>query len=122
MSIFILLGTQVNLDILSQYWLQSIVVTLVFMFIARPLSVLVCTIPDRRAKWDKKQILFMMWVRETGVIPAALSGIIVAMKIPGYEIVSSVVFMAILITIIVQGSTTKWVANKLGLLEDNNLN
>jgi potassium/hydrogen antiporter len=118
MSIFILLGTQVNLVVLSQYWLESLVVTLVFIFIARPLSVLVCTIPDRGAKWDKKQILFMMWVRETGVIPAALSGIIVSMKIPGYEIVSSVVFMAILITLIVQGSTTKWVANKLGLLEE----
>ena len=118
MAIFILLGTQVNIHMLSQYWLQSLVVVLILTFIARPLSVLICTIPDRGAKWDKKQILFMMWVRETGVIPAALSGIIVAMKIPGHEIVSSVVFMAILITLIVQGSTTRWLANKLGLLEE----
>jgi NhaP-type Na+/H+ or K+/H+ antiporter len=60
----------------------------------------------------------MMWVRETGVIPAALCGIITTMKIPGYEIISSIVFMTILITLIIQGSTTKYIAEKLELLED----
>ena len=60
-----------------------------------------------------------MWVRETGVIPAALSGIIVSMQLPGYQIISSVVFMTILITLIVQASTTKILANKLGLLEED---
>ena len=60
----------------------------------------------------------MMWVRETGVIPAAFCGIISAMKVPGHEIISSVVFMTILITLVIQGSTTKLVAKKLGLLEE----
>ena len=60
----------------------------------------------------------MMWVRETGVIPAALSGIIVSMKLPGHEIISSTVFMTILITLVVQASTTKIVAKKLGMLEE----
>ncbi len=58
----------------------------------------------------------MMWVRETGVIPAALCGIVTSMNIPGKEIISSVVFMTILITLIIQGSSTKFVAKKLGLL------
>lgn len=64
----------------------------------------------------------MMWVRETGVIPAALCGIISAMKVPGYEVISSVVFMTILITLVIQGSTTKLVAKKLGLLEEEVIN
>ncbi|MGL6106291.1 MAG: cation:proton antiporter, partial [Romboutsia sp.] len=51
--------------------------------------------------------------------PAALSGIIVSMKIPGYEIISSVVFMTILVTLIVQASTTKIVAKKLEVLEED---
>ena len=42
------------------------------------------------------------------------------MKVPGYEIISSVVFMTILVTLIVQASTTKLVAKKLGVLEDEN--
>jgi cell volume regulation protein A len=63
----------------------------------------------------------MMWVRETGVIPAALSGIIVSTKVPGYEVISSVVFMTIIITLLVQASTTKIVAQKLDVLEDENI-
>ena len=63
----------------------------------------------------------MMWVRETGVKPAALSGIIVSTKVPGYEVISSVVFMTIIITLLVQASTTKIVAQKLDVLEDENI-
>ncbi|CEN27051.1 cation:proton antiporter [Paraclostridium sordellii] len=119
MAIFIVLGTHVDLAALAKYWLPSLLVVLVLMFIARPLVVLICTIFDREAKWNFKEKLFMMWVRETGVIPAALSGIIVSMQLPGYQIISSVVFMTILITLIVQASTTKILANKLGLLEED---
>ena len=119
MAIFIVLGTHVDLAALAKYWLPSLLVVLVLMFIARPLVALICTLFDREAKWNFKEKLFMMWVRETGVIPAALSGIIVSMQLPGYQIISSVVFMTILITLIVQASTTKILANKLGLLEED---
>lgn len=117
MAIFVVLGTQVNLEALAKYWAPSLLIVIVLMFIARPLVILVSTLFDKNAKWTFKEKLFMMWVRETGVIPAALSGIIVSMKVPGYEIISSVVFMTILITLIVQASTTKLVAKKLGVLE-----
>lgn len=122
MAIFVVLGTQVNLEALGKYWLPSLLVVLVLMFIARPLVVLICTALDKEAKWTFKDRLFMMWVRETGVIPAALSGIIVSMKLEGYEIISSVVFMTILVTLIVQASTTKLVAKKLGVLEEETYN
>lgn len=118
MSIFVLLGTQVDLQALAKYWVSALLIALVLMFIARPLVILICTLFDKNANWSFKDKLFMMWVRETGVIPAALSGIIVSMKVPGYEIISSVVFMTILITLIVQASTTKIVAKKLGVLEE----
>lgn len=122
MSIFVVLGTHVDLGGLAQYWLPSLIVVLVLMFIARPLVVLICTVFDIKAKWKINDKLFMMWVRETGVIPAALSGIVVSMKVPGYEIISSIVFMTILITLIVQASTTKLVAKKLDVLEFNEEN
>ncbi|CEO32095.1 cation:proton antiporter [Paraclostridium sordellii] len=117
MSIFVVLGTHVDLGALSRYWLPSLMVVIVLMFVARPLVVLVCTLFDIKAKWKMNDKLFMMWVRETGVIPAALSGIVVSMKVPGYEVISSVVFMTILITLIVQASTTKLVAKQLDVLE-----
>ncbi|WP_195780439.1 cation:proton antiporter [Priestia megaterium] len=114
--IFMLLGTQVNFNILGQFWLQGILIVLVFMFVARPLTVLLCTLPDRKAKWSWNEIVFMFWVRETGVIPAALSGMIVAANIKYANEISSVTFIAILVTILIQASTTGYVAKKLGLI------
>ncbi len=113
--IFMLLGTQVDFAVLSHFWLKGLLIVLIFMFIARPLTVLICTLPDRNAKWEWKEIFFMFWVRETGVIPAALSGMILVSGIANAHLISAVVFMAILITILVQASTTGLVAKKLGI-------
>ncbi|WP_018758848.1 cation:proton antiporter [Paenibacillus terrigena] len=115
MLIFILLGSQVNFQVLIEYFWPSLAVVLVLMFIARPLTVIACALPDRRAKWTWREMAFMVWVRETGVIPAALSGMIVASGVEHADIIASVTFMAIMLTILVQASTTAWVARKLGL-------
>lgn len=118
MFIFILLGAQVDFTLIQQYLLPGIGVTLVFMFIARPLTVFISTLLDRKAQWTFKERLFMCWVRETGVIPAALAGLLVGMGAPGAEVIASVVFIAILMTIVIQATTTKWLAKKLDLLEE----
>jgi potassium/hydrogen antiporter len=115
--IFILLGSQVNFALLQQYFWPALGVVLVFMLIARPLVVFICTWPDRHAKWTSQELLFMCWTRETGVIPGALAGMLVGLKVPHADVIASVTFLAILITIIVQATTTKWLAAKLGLLE-----
>ena len=117
MTIFILLGTHVNFEIIKQYLLPGMIIITVFMLVARPLAVLLCTLPDRKAKWTRNEIVFMFWTRETGVIPAALSGMLVGMKIEHADVIASITFMAILATLVVQASTTKWLAGKLDLLE-----
>lgn len=117
MLIFILLGSQVDFAILYQYLWPSIAVVLVLMFIARPLTVYASALPDLRARWTRNELLFMIWVRETGVIPAALSGLVAGLGIAHADIVASVTFMAIMLTILVQASTTAWLARKLGLEE-----
>jgi cell volume regulation protein A len=86
------------------------------MLIARPVVVFSCALPDRKAKWKLNEMLFMCWTRETGVIPAALAGILISMKMPGAEIIASVTFIIILITVVIQASSTRWMATKLGLL------
>ncbi|WP_246542784.1 cation:proton antiporter [Fusibacter paucivorans] len=116
-SIFILLGIHVDFGALQIYWKEALIIVAVLIFIARPLTVFICTKLDRRMGWQKNEILFMMWVRETGVIPAALTGVIVSEKIPHASIVSAVVFMTILLTLMFQATTTKIVATKLGLIE-----
>jgi len=116
MFIFILLGTQVDFALMNQYLFAGVAVVVVFMLVARPVTVFVCALPDRRAKWSFKEMLFMCWTRETGVIPGALAGMLVGMKAPGAQIIASVTFIAILMTILIQATTTKWLAKKLDLL------
>jgi len=116
MFIFILLGAQVDFGLMNQYLLGGAAVVAVFMLVARPATVFLCALPDRRAKWSFKEMLFMCWTRETGVIPGALAGMLVGMKAPGAHIIASVTFIAILVTILVQATTTKWLAKKLDLL------
>jgi cell volume regulation protein A len=115
--IFILLGTQVDFNLMHQYWLGGVAVVTVLMFLARPVTVLLCAWPDRRAKWSFAELLFMCWTRETGVIPAALAGLLLGIKAPGAHLIASVTFVAILMTILIQAPTTEWLGRKLGLLD-----
>jgi cell volume regulation protein A len=115
--IFILLGAQVDFGLMNQYLVGGVVVVAIFMLVARPATVFLCALPDRRAQWSFNEILFMCWTRETGVIPAALAGLLLGMKAPGARIIASVTLIAILMTILIQAPTTKWLGGRLGLLE-----
>ena len=115
--IFLLLGSQVDFHLMGQYWFGGVIVVLIFMFVARPAAVFLCALPDRRAKWSFNEMLFMCWTRETGVIPAALAGLLLGMKAPGAPVIASVTFIAILMTILIQAPTTKWLGQRLGLME-----
>src|SRR5665213_789101 len=117
--IFILLGSQVDFALMGQYAVGGGIVVTVFMLVARPVTVFVCALPDRRARWSLNELLFMCWTRETGVIPAALAGLLLGMKAPGAQTIASVIFIAILMTILIQAPTTKWLGGKLGLLSDD---
>jgi len=103
--------------LLQKYLWSGIAVVAAFMLIARPLAVLCCTLPDRKTRWEWSEIIFMSWTRETGVIPAALSGLLIGAGVPYADVIVSVTFMAVLATILIQASSTKWVAQKLQLLE-----
>lgn len=118
-TIFILLGSNVNFTLVSQYLWQGLIIVAVFMFIARPVAVLFCTLPDRKAKWFKNEIVFMFWTRETGVIPVALSGIVASMQLEYADLIASIVFIAVLVTLLVQATTTKIIAKRLKVLEIN---
>jgi potassium/hydrogen antiporter len=116
--IFLLLGAQVDFALMHQYLVGGIIVVAIFMLVARPITVFLCALPDRRARWSLNEMLFMCWTRETGVIPAALAGLLLGMKAPGAQMIMSVTFIAILMTILIQAPTTKWLGSRLGLLKE----
>jgi potassium/hydrogen antiporter len=116
MFIFLLLGSQVNFALMNKYLAGGALLITIFMLVARPVAVFLCALPDRRAKWTLNELLFMCWTRETGVIPAALAGLLLGMNAPGAETIAAVTFIAIMMTILIQATTTKWLARRLGLL------
>ncbi|SEF38614.1 sodium/proton antiporter, CPA1 family (TC 2.A.36) [Caloramator fervidus] len=116
MMIFILLGTHINFALLLKYWKEALLVVAVLIFIARPVSVFFSIIFDKNAEWNFKEIIYMMWVRETGVIPAALSGMLLTMKVPHADIISAVTFATIIITLTLQASSAKWLAKVLKIM------
>jgi cell volume regulation protein A len=118
MFIFILLGAQVDFGLMNKYLIGGVGVVAVFMLVARPVTVLLCALPDRRVKWSWQELLFMCWTRETGVIPGALAGLLMGMHAPEANVIASVTFIAILVTILVQATTTRWLASKLSLLKE----
>jgi cell volume regulation protein A len=117
--VFMLVGAQVDFGLMNQYLWGGVIVVTILMLVARPVTVFACALPDRRAQWSVREMLFMCWTRETGVIPGALAGLLLGMKAPGAQMIASVTFIAILMTILIQAPTTKWLGKGLGLLEKN---
>jgi cell volume regulation protein A len=115
--IFILLGAQVDFALIGKYGFGGVAVVATLMLVARPATVFLCALPDRRARWSFGEMLFMCWTRETGIIPAALAGLLLGMKAPAAQMIASVTFIAILMTILIQAPTTRWLGRRLGLLE-----
>src|SRR5262249_22229436 len=115
--IFILLGAHVDFAAIGGQWLGGVAVVTVLMLVARPATVFLCALPDRRAKWTLSELLFMCWTRETGVIPAALAGLLLGLKAPEAHLIASVTFVAILMTILIQAPTTERLGRRLGLMQ-----
>ena len=115
MLVFGVLGANVNLHLLSGLGLGGLLVVAVLLFAARPLTVYSCLALDRIAGWSPKEMLFTSWVRETGVVPAALASLLLAAHARGASHVAALVFLAVLATILLQGPTTAAWARRTGL-------
>lgn len=119
-TIFILLGALVEIQSLIEYAGIGIVAALIFMFIIRPIAVIIALGPfsffgKKKDRFSFKEILFVSFVRETGAIPAVLLVTIVSMGIPGLDGFVPIGMWIILATLIIEPPLTPWVAKKLGV-------
>lgn len=116
--IFVTLGMNLPFDALGQYLLGGLLVMAIFIFVARPVTVLACLLPDRRGGWTREELAFLSWSRYTGVIPAAVASLLLARGVEGAEIAVSLVALAVVATLVLQATTAGYVAWRLGLLEE----
>jgi potassium/hydrogen antiporter len=115
--VFVVLGANIPFDDLGEHLLPALAVLAALMLLARPLVVVTCTILDRQARWTPQEILFLCWTRETGVVPAALVGVLAGLGVPEIEIYASVVALAVVLTLLLQALPARRLAGRLGLLE-----
>ncbi len=115
--VFVVLGANIPFADLGEYLLPGLGVLAVLLLVARPLVVLACTLPDRRARWTSEEIVFLCWTRETGVVPAALVGVLAGLGVPNVELYASVVALAIVLTLVLQAVPAPRLAARLGLLD-----
>jgi cell volume regulation protein A len=115
--VFMVLGANIPFSELGDNLLPALAVLATLMLIARPIVVFACTMPDRGAGWTRQELAFLCWTRETGVVPAALVGVLAGLGVPEGDVFASVVALAIVLTLLLQALPARWLAGRLGLLE-----
>ena len=115
--VFVLVGVNLPFHELGAEFLPALAVVAVLLLVARPITVAICCLPDRRSRWSRSELAFVCWTRETGVVPAALVGVLAALAVPNGDLLASVVALAIIVTLAVQAIPAPWLARRLGLLE-----
>jgi cell volume regulation protein A len=115
--VFVTLGANLPWEELGDELASALLVVAALILIARPLAIALCLLPDRRGRWTRNELLFMAWTRETGVLPAAIAGILVGMGVPDADLVTVSVALALVVTVLIQTTTKPWLARRLRLLE-----
>jgi cell volume regulation protein A len=116
--VFISLGVNLPLDTIPDEALPALATLAALILVARPLAVLASLRPDPRGRWTREELVFIAWTKETGVVPAALVGVLVAEGVGYEDELLTVVSLAIIVTLLLQSTTKPWLARRLGLLAE----
>lgn len=110
--IFMMVGPFVSLgDLWTTLW-SGLAISLAFILFARPLAILLSTLPTRLAVKEK---LFLCIVRETGVIPVVLA-VVTAAAFPQLTQLLPLTAWVVIWTLTLLPALTPWWTRKLGLV------
>lgn len=111
-AMFLTLGLLVFPSRLQEVFWAGLLVSVILMFVARPLSVLVSLIPF---KYSLKEKTFISWVGLRGAVPIILATFPLIMGVQNSDLIFNVVFFVVLTSSLIQGWPLNFFANKLGL-------
>lgn len=111
-SMFLVLGLLVFPSQLEPIALTGILIALVLMFVARPLSVFIVLL---FSKFDVRDKLMISWVGLRGATPIVLATFPLLAGIPQSDLIFNIVFFVVVVSILLQGSTLIPVARLLGI-------
>ncbi len=112
--VFLTLGLLSYPSKLLEVWKVGIVLALFMMFVARPLSVIIAA---PRSTLKLNQRMFVSWIGLRGAAPIILATLPWSMNIPNAEFYFNLVFFVVLVSVVIQGVSIPWIAEKLGVTE-----
>ncbi|EWT01535.1 potassium transporter [Intrasporangium oryzae NRRL B-24470] len=113
-GLFVLLGLLADPTRLGEQLTSAIVIGLVLLLAARPLSVVLSTVWFRVSWRDQ---VFLSWAGLRGAVPVVLATVPLTMGTPDTEWIFDLVFVLVVVFTIVQAPTLGWVARRLGVTE-----
>ncbi len=115
---FLMLGLMVTPSEFLQLevWLPCLIISIVMIFISRPLSVWLCMIPwkDHFKQSDK---LMVSWVGLKGAVPIIFAILCIANDVENAGLIFNVVFLCTIVSLVVQGTSLSSIARKLKLAQ-----
>lgn len=110
---FLTLGLLINPSELIPIIVPGLIISILMIFITRPLSVFLCLSPFRNMGFKDK--IFVSWVGLRGAVPIVFAIMVLAADIPNARLIFNIVFFCTLVSLIVQGTSLAGVAKWLGL-------
>lgn len=111
---FLTLGLLVNPHemITNDVWLPALILSVIMIFIARPLSTFICLVPWRKSLPFNAR-LFISWVGLRGASPIIFAILVVAADVEGGQIIFDIVFFCTLISLLIQGTSIPFMAKRM---------
>ena len=94
-------------------WLPCLIISIVMVCISRPLSVWLCMLPFKR--WHTRDRLMLSWVGLKGAVPVIFAVMCKAEGVPYADLLFNVIFLCTIISLLTQGTTLTYMAQKLNL-------
>jgi cell volume regulation protein A len=113
-GLFVLLGLLASPVGMGSQVVPAIVIGLVLLLLARPLSVLVSMTPFR-VPWRDQA--FLSWAGLRGAVPVVLATVPLTLGAPDVQWIFDLVFVLVVVFTLVQGPTLPWVARRLGVTD-----
>lgn len=113
-GLFVLLGLLASPPDMGNQVGRAVVIGLVLLLLARPLSVLVSTTPFRMPWRDQA---FLSWAGLRGAVPVVLATVPLTVGARNLDWIFDLVFVLVVVFTLVQGPTLPWIAERLGVAD-----